>query len=52
MTIQFAEEPLAKYGVTHQRDHRHFRQVTPKRIFDVRAATAAKKVGGWGKVPP
>ena len=34
VTIQFAEEPLAKYGVTHQRDHRHFRQVVPKRIFE------------------
>jgi len=34
VTIQFAEEPLARYGVTYQRDHRHFRQVTPKRIFE------------------
>lgn len=34
VTIQFAEDPLAKYGVTHQRDHRHFRQVTPKRVFE------------------
>ena len=34
MTIQFAEEPLARYGVSYQRDHRHFRQVTPKRIFE------------------
>jgi putative transposase len=34
VTIQFAEEPLAKYVVTHQRDHRHFRQVVPKRIFE------------------
>src|SRR5829696_169773 len=33
VTIQFAEEPLARYGVTYQRDHRHFRQVTPKRVF-------------------
>jgi hypothetical protein len=36
VTIQFAEEPLARYGVTYQRDHRHFRQVTPKRIFETR----------------
>jgi putative transposase len=36
VTIQFAEEPLSRYGVTHQRDHRHFRQVTPKRIFETR----------------
>src|SRR5215210_7442050 len=34
VTIQFTEEPLARYGVTYQRDHRHFRQVTPKRIFE------------------
>src|SRR3954471_7023309 len=34
VTIQFAEEPLARYGITYQRDHRHFRQVTPKRIFE------------------
>jgi len=34
VTIQFAEEPLARYGVTYQRDHRHFRQVIPKRIFE------------------
>jgi putative transposase len=34
VTIQFAEEPLAKYSVTHQRDYRHFRQVTPKRVFE------------------
>ncbi len=33
VTIQFAEEPLARYGVTYQRDHRHFRQVIPKRVF-------------------
>jgi putative transposase len=32
--IQFAEEPLARYGVTYQRDHRHFRQVTPRRVFE------------------
>ncbi len=36
VTIQFAEEPLARYGVTYQRDHRHFRQVTPKQIFETR----------------
>ena len=36
VTIQFAEDPLARYGVTYQRDHRHFRQVTPKRIFETR----------------
>jgi hypothetical protein len=34
VTIQFVEEPLARYGVTYQRDHRHFRQVTPKRVFE------------------
>jgi transposase len=34
VTIQFADEPLTKYGATYQRDHRHFRQVTPKRIFE------------------
>jgi hypothetical protein len=34
VTIQFAEEPLTRYGVTYQRDHRHFRQVIPKRIFE------------------
>src|ERR671911_382043 len=34
VTIQFAEEPLARYGITYQRDHRHFRQVTPKRVFE------------------
>jgi len=34
VTLQFAEEPLARYGVTYQRDHRHFRHVTPKRIFE------------------
>jgi transposase InsO family protein/transposase len=34
VTIQFAEEPLARYGVTYQRDHRHFRQVVLKRIFE------------------
>jgi hypothetical protein len=34
VTIRFAEEPLARYGVTYQRDHRHFRQVTPKRVFE------------------
>jgi putative transposase len=36
VTIQFAEEPLARYGVTYQRDHRSFRQVTPRRIFKTR----------------
>jgi len=36
VTIQFSEEPLARYGVTYQRDHRRFRQVTPKRIFETR----------------
>ena len=34
VTIQVADDPLARYGVTYQRDHRHFRQVTPKRIFE------------------
>ena len=32
--IQFTEESLSGYGVIHQRDHRHFRQVTLKRIFE------------------
>src|SRR5215207_5950302 len=36
VTIQFAEEPLARSGVTYQRDHRHFRQVTPKRVFETK----------------
>ena len=36
MTIQFVEEPLARYDVTYQRDHRRFRQVTPKQIFETR----------------
>ena len=34
VTIQFAAEPLARYGVAYQRDHRHFRQVRAKRIFE------------------
>jgi hypothetical protein len=34
VTIQFAEAPLTRYGVTYQRDHRHFRQVTLKRVFE------------------
>jgi putative transposase len=34
VTIQFVAEPLARYGVTYQRDHRHFRQVTAKRVFE------------------
>jgi transposase InsO family protein len=34
VTIQFVEEPLARYGVTYQRDHRHFRQVIAKRVFE------------------
>jgi putative transposase len=34
VTIQFAEEPLARYGITYQRDHRHFRQVIAKRVFE------------------
>src|SRR4051794_27010811 len=34
VTIQFTEEPLARYDVTYQRDHRHFRQGTPKRVFE------------------
>ncbi len=36
VTIQFAEEPLTSYDVTYQRDRQHFRQVTPKRIFESR----------------
>src|SRR6266536_2283667 len=36
VTIQFAEETLARYGVTYQRDHRSFRQVTARRIFETR----------------
>jgi hypothetical protein len=36
VTIQFAEEALARYDVTYQRDHRRFRQVTPKQIFETR----------------
>ncbi len=36
VTIQADAEPLATYGVSYQRDHRHFRQVTPKQIFETR----------------
>jgi transposase InsO family protein len=34
VTIQVAKEPLARYGVTYQRDRKHFRRVVPKRIFE------------------
>jgi hypothetical protein len=36
VTIQRAEEPLAQYSVSYQRDRRQFRKVTPKRIFETR----------------
>ena len=36
VTIQRAEEPLARYGVSYQRDRRQFRKVTLKRIFETR----------------
>ena len=36
ITIQAADDPLATYEVKYQRDHRHFRQVTPKQIFATR----------------
>ena len=36
MTIQADDDPLATYEVTYQHDHRHFRQVTPKQIFETR----------------
>jgi transposase InsO family protein/transposase len=36
VTIQFADGPLATDDVKYQRDHRHFRQVTPKQIFETR----------------
>jgi transposase InsO family protein len=36
VTIQADDDPLATYGVRYQRDHRHFRQVIPKRIFETR----------------
>jgi len=36
VTIQADDDPLATYGVSYQRDHRHFRQVTPKQIFETR----------------
>jgi transposase InsO family protein len=36
VTIQADDDPLATYGVKYQRDHRHFRQVTPKQIFETR----------------
>jgi putative transposase len=36
VTIQAADDPLATYEVKYQRDHRHFRQVIPKQIFETR----------------
>jgi putative transposase len=36
VTIQFGEEMLARYDIVYQRDHRHFRQVIPKQIFETR----------------
>ena len=36
VTIQADDDPLATYGVSYQRDHRHFRRVTPKQIFETR----------------
>ncbi len=35
-TIQHAEEPLSRYGVTYQRDHQHFHRVSPTQIFETR----------------
>jgi transposase len=34
VTIQAADDPVATYEVKYQRDHRHFRQVVPKQIFE------------------
>jgi len=34
VTIQRAEEPLARYDVSYQRDRRQFRTVTPQRVFE------------------
>jgi hypothetical protein len=36
LTVQFADEPLARYGVKHRRDRRHFRRVTEARLFETR----------------
>jgi putative transposase len=36
VTIQADDDPLATYVVKHQRDQRHFLQVTPKQIFETR----------------
>jgi len=36
VTIQADDDPLAIYEVKYQRDHRHFRQVIPKQIFETR----------------
>ena len=37
LTVQFADEPLAQYGVKHRRDRRHFRQVTSTRLLETRS---------------
>src|SRR4051812_42143308 len=36
VTIQADDDPLATYGVKYQQDHRHFRQVVPKQVFETR----------------
>jgi len=36
VTIQADDDPLATYEVKYQRNRQHFRQVTPKQIFETR----------------
>jgi hypothetical protein len=34
LTIEFSEQPLSQYAVQYEPDHRHFRAITDRRLFE------------------
>jgi putative transposase len=55
LTIEFSEQPLSQYGVQYEPDHRHFRAITDRRLFQTQFQSPQQTLwelgeGEWLKV--
>ncbi|MGI8551185.1 MAG: integrase catalytic domain-containing protein [Dehalococcoidia bacterium] len=55
LTIEFSEQPLSQYAVQYEPDHRHFRAITDRRLFETQLQSPQHALwelgdGEWLKV--
>jgi putative transposase len=55
LTIEFSDQPLSQYAVQYEPDHRHFRTITDRRLFETQFQSPQQALwelgeGEWFKV--